>query len=47
VAEVFPGTTADERTLVGLLDTFSRDDTFFHAARLNIIISGPGDYDIP
>jgi hypothetical protein len=46
VAEVFPGTTADERILVGLLDTLSRDDTLFHAARLNIIMSGPGDYDM-
>ena len=38
------GTAADERTLVGLLDTLSRDDTLFHAAHLNIIMTGPGDY---
>jgi hypothetical protein len=38
VAESFPGTTADVHTLIGLLDTLSRDDTLFHAARLNIIM---------
>jgi hypothetical protein len=46
VEEVFPGTKADKRTLVALLETLSRDDTLFHAARLNIITSGPGDFDI-
>jgi hypothetical protein len=36
---VFPGTNADERTLIEFLGTLSRDDTLFHAARLNIITS--------
>jgi hypothetical protein len=45
VEEVFPGTKADERTLVALLDGLSRDDTLFHAARLNIVVSGPGDFE--
>lgn len=43
-AEVFPGTVSDERTLISLLETLDRDDTLFMAARLNIIISGPGDF---
>jgi len=46
VEEVFPGTTADERTLVSILETLDRDDTLFMAARLNTIISGPGDFDV-
>lgn len=46
VEEVFPGTTADESTLTSLLHELSRDDTLFMAARLNIIISGPGDFDV-
>jgi hypothetical protein len=29
-----------------VLSTLSRDDTLFHAARMNTLISGPGDYDI-
>jgi hypothetical protein len=43
-AEVFPGTASDERTLISLLETLDRDETLFMAARLNIIISGPGDF---
>jgi len=43
-AEVFPGTVSGERTLISLLETLDRDDTLFMAARLNIIISGPGDF---
>jgi hypothetical protein len=46
VEEVFPGTEANERTLIEVLSTLSRDDTLFHAARINTLISGPGDYDI-
>jgi tetratricopeptide (TPR) repeat protein len=46
VEEVFPGTKTDERAVIELLGTLSRDDTMFHAARLNIIISGPGDFDM-
>jgi hypothetical protein len=46
VEEVFPGVTADESTLLSLLQGLSRDDTLFMAARLNTIISGPGDFDI-
>jgi len=46
VEEVFPGTEANERALIEVLSTLSRDDTLFHAARINTLISGPGDYDI-
>jgi hypothetical protein len=46
VGEVFPGMTADESTLLSLLQGLSRDDTLFMAARLNTIISGPGDFDV-
>ncbi|RXH33224.1 hypothetical protein [Bradyrhizobium zhanjiangense] len=46
VEEVFPDTTADEQTLHALLRTLSRDDTLFHAARLNTIVTGPGDFDM-
>jgi hypothetical protein len=44
--EVFPGVMADESTLLSLLQGLSRDDTLFMAARLNTIISGPGDFDV-
>jgi len=44
--EVFPGVTASESALIDLLATLSRDDTLFQCARLNTIISGPGDSDI-
>ena len=46
VEEVFPGMTADESTLLSLLKGLSRDDTLFMAARLNTMISGPGDFEI-
>jgi len=46
VEEVFPGMTADEGTLLSLLRELSRDDTLFMAARLNTIISGPGDFEV-
>jgi hypothetical protein len=46
VEEVFPGMTADESTLLSLLQGLSRDDTLFMAARLNTITSGPGDFEI-
>jgi hypothetical protein len=45
VEEVFPGTEANERTLVQLLATLSRDDTLFQCARINTLISGFGDFD--
>lgn len=46
VGEVFPGLDADERSLIAVLATLSRDDTLFHCARLNIIVSGPGDFEV-
>jgi hypothetical protein len=49
VDEMFPGMTADEATLLSLLSLLrelSRDDTLFMAARLNTIVSGPGDFDV-
>ncbi len=46
VEDVFPGTKADEHTLIALLECLSRDDTLFHAARVNTLITGPGDYDV-
>jgi hypothetical protein len=46
VGEVFPGVDGDERSLIATLATLSRDDTLFHCARLNIIVSGPGDFDV-
>ena len=46
VEEVFPGMTASEPTLLSLLESLSRDDTLFMAARLNTIVSGPGDFDM-
>lgn len=46
VDEMFPGMTADEATLLSLLRELSRDDTLFMAARLNTIVSGPGDFDV-
>lgn len=46
VSEVFPGIVANERALIEVLNTLSRDDTLFQCARLNIIASGSGDYDM-
>ena len=43
--EVFPGLEATEKALVNILATLSRDDTLIHAARLNILTSGSGDFD--
>jgi hypothetical protein len=45
VEDIFPGTKADERTLLALLERLSRDDTLFNAARVNTLITGPGDFD--
>lgn len=45
VDEVFPGTEPNERTLVQVLVTLSRDDTLFQCARINTLISGFGDFD--
>ncbi len=42
VEEVFPGTEANERTLLETFETLSRDDTLFQCARINIIVSGQG-----
>lgn len=42
---VFPGIKGTERELTEVLATLSRDDVLFHAARLNTLISGPGDFD--
>jgi hypothetical protein len=42
---LFPGVKGTERELVELLSSLSRDDALFHAARLNTLISGPGDFD--
>jgi hypothetical protein len=42
---IFPGVEGTERELVDVLATLSRDDVLFHAARLNTLITGPGDYD--
>jgi hypothetical protein len=42
---LFPGIKGTEQELVQLLDALSRDDTLFYAARLNTLISGPGDFD--
>lgn len=43
---VFPGVTGTEQELIEVLGTLSRDDTLFHTARLNTLISGSGDYDL-
>jgi hypothetical protein len=43
--EIFPGVESTEKALVGVLATLSRDDTLIHAARLNTLISGSGDFD--
>ncbi len=43
--EIFPGVEGTERALVEVLGTLSRDDTLIHAARLNTLISGSGDFD--
>jgi len=42
---LFPGVKGTEQELVELLASLSRDDALFHAARLNTLISGPGDFD--
>ena len=42
---LFPGIKGTEQELVDLLASLSRDDALFHAARLNTLISGPGDFD--
>jgi hypothetical protein len=46
IGEVFPGVEGSERSLVEVLSTLSRDDTLFQCARLNIIVSGPGDVEM-
>ena len=43
--EVFPGVRGTQRELMQLLATLSRDDTLFHCARINTIVSGFGDFD--
>lgn len=43
--EIFPGAESTERALLAELATLSRDDTLFHAARLNTLISGSGDFN--
>jgi hypothetical protein len=42
---VFPGTESSERSLIDVLSTLSRDDTLFFCARVNTLVSGPGDFD--
>jgi len=42
---LFPGLKGTEHELLGLLATLSRNDALFHAARLNTLVSGPGDFD--
>jgi len=44
--EVFPGTIASEKALVEVLAALSRDDVLFHCARINRLVSGPGDFDV-
>ena len=46
VGAVFHGVDPTEETFLDVLATLSRDDTLFHAARLNIIVSGEGDADV-
>lgn len=43
---LFPNVKGTEQELIEVLATLSRDDTLFHAARLNTLISGSGDYDL-
>ena len=43
---VFSGVKGTEQELLGCLAELSRDDTLFHAARLNTLISGPEDFDV-
>ena len=43
---VFPGTKGTENELIDLLASLSRDDALFHAARLNTLVTGPGDFDV-
>lgn len=42
---VFPDLAPTERTLISVLETLSRDDTLFMCARVNIIVSGFGDFE--
>jgi hypothetical protein len=46
VGEVFPGVEASQQALIEVLSALSRDDTLFMCARLNIIVSGPGDFEV-
>jgi hypothetical protein len=43
---VFPGLEPTERALMAILETLSRDDTLFMCARINIIVSGFGDFEV-
>jgi hypothetical protein len=40
VDAVFPGTTADEPTMLATLAKLSRDDALFTCARINAVVSG-------
>src|SRR6266702_6724666 len=42
---IYPELEATEETLIALLASLSRDDTLFHCARTNTIVSGPGNFD--
>lgn len=46
VGEIFPGVEANGQSLIEVLRALSRDDTLFQCARLNIIVSGPGDFEM-
>jgi hypothetical protein len=43
---VFPSTPATAEVLIDVLATLSRDDTLFHCARANTIISGHSGLDV-
>jgi hypothetical protein len=43
---LFPGTEASEGALIDVLSGLSRDDTLFFCGRTNILVSGPGDFDV-
>ncbi len=43
---LFPGAEGTEAELIDLVSTLSRDDALFHAAQLNTLISGPGDFNV-
>lgn len=43
---VFPGTPATTEALIEVLGTLSRDDTLFHCARTNTIVSGHTGLDV-